>query len=268
MRDSLYGALGLTRIHPQAIVDPQARLAEDVEVGPFTVIEADVEIGEGTWIGPHAVLKGPMRIGRNNRIYQFAALGEAPQHKGYQGEPTELRIGDSNTIREFVTCHRGTAQGRGETRIGHDNWLMAYCHIAHDCWLGDNLLFANSASLAGHVDVGNHATLGGFALVHQFCRIGAYAFCGFGSGINRDVLPFVTVSGQMAVPHGINSVGLRRHGFSNERIRAIKRAYRLIYRQGLRLDEARDALSHELGDSIDVQGMVDFIDSSQRGLVR
>jgi len=258
----------LSRVHPNALVDPKARLGEDVEVGPFSVIGADVEIDEGTRIGPHAVIQGPTRIGRDNRIYQFAALGEAPQHKGYQGEPTELVIGDGNTIREFVTCHRGTAQGRGETRIGDHNWLMAYCHIAHDCRLGDHLLFANSASLAGHVDVGDHATLGGFALVHQFCRIGPYAFCGFGSGINRDVPPFVTVSGQMAVPHGINSVGLRRHGFSRERIRDIKRAYRMIYRQGLRLDDARDALCQQLGHSADVQGMVEFIDSSQRGLLR
>ncbi len=239
-----------------------------MEVGPFTVIGPDVEIDEGTWIGPHAVIKGPTRIGRDNRIHQFAAIGEAPQHKGYRGEPTELVIGDGNTIREFVTLHRGTAQGRGRTRIGNNNWLMAYCHIAHDCDLGNDLLFANSASLAGHVDVGDHATLGGFALVHQFCRIGAYAFCGFGSGINRDVPPFVTVSGQMAVPHGINSVGLRRQGFSAERVRAIKRAYRIIYRRGMRLEEARDTLCEELGDSRDVQSLVAFIDSSQRGLLR
>ncbi len=258
----------MSRVHPQAEVDPGARLGEDVEVGAFSVIGPDVEIDEGTWIGPHAVLRGPTRIGRNNRIYQFAAVGEAPQHKGYKGEPTELVIGDGNTIREFVTLHRGTAQGRGETRIGNHNWLMAYCHIAHDCRLGDDLLFANSASLAGHVDVGDHATLGGFTLVHQFCRIGAYAFCGFGSGINRDVLPFVTVAGQMAVPRGINSVGLRRHGFSEERIRAIKRAYRLIYRQGLRLDDAREALCQQLGEAEEVRRMVDFIDQSQRGIVR
>ncbi|MFP4647937.1 MAG: acyl-ACP--UDP-N-acetylglucosamine O-acyltransferase [Halorhodospira sp.] len=258
----------MSPLHPQALVDPQARLADDVEVGPFTVIGPDVEIEAGTWIGPHVVIKGPTRIGRNNRIYQFAALGEAPQHKGYQGEPTELVIGDGNTLREFVTCHRGTAQGRGETRIGHNNWLMAYCHIAHDCRLGDDLLFANSASLAGHVEVGDHATLGGFALVHQFCRIGAYAFCGFGSAINRDVPPFVTVSGQMAVPHGVNTVGLRRHGFTSERVRAIKRAYRLIYRRGLRLEEAREALSRDFSDWPDVQALVAFIDESQRGLVR
>jgi len=258
----------LTQVHPQALVDPQARLADDVEVGPFTVIGPEVEVGSGTWIGPHAVIQGPARIGRDNRIYQFAALGEAPQHKGYQGEPTELIIGDGNTIREFVTCHRGTSQGRGETRIGDHNWLMAYCHVAHDCRLGNGLLFANSASLGGHVDVGDYATLGGFALVHQFCRIGPYAFGGFGSGINRDVPPFVTVSGQMAAPHGINTVGLRRQGFSADRIRAIKRAYRIIYRQGLRLEEAREALCRELGDWPDVQAMVGFIDGSQRGLVR
>lgn len=268
MRDPLHGALGLSRVHPQAVVDPQAKLGEDVEVGAFTVIGPDVEIDEGTWIGPHAVLQGPTRIGRNNRIYQFAALGEAPQHKGYQGEPTRLLIGDGNTIREFVTCHRGTVQGRGETRIGSGNWLMAYCHVAHDCLLGDDLLFANSASLAGHVDVGDHATLGGFALIHQFCRIGAYAFCGFGSGINRDVPPFVTVSGQMAVPYGVNTVGLRRHGFTPERIQAVKRAYRMLYRQGLRLEEARERMAEQLADSEDVQRLVAFIDSTQRGLVR
>ncbi len=258
----------MSRVHPQAVIDPKARLGEDVEVGAFTVIGPDVEIDEGTWIGPHVVINGPTRIGRDNRIYQFAALGEAPQHKGYQGEPTRLIIGDGNTIREFVTCHRGTAQGREETRIGDDNWLMAYCHIAHDCILGSHTLFANSASLAGHVDVGDHATLGGFALVHQFCRIGEYAFCGFGSGINRDVPPYVTVSGQMAVPHGINKVGLRRHGFSPERIRNIKRAYRIIYRMGLRLEEARGQLLAEMGDDADVRGMAEFIGASQRGLLR
>ncbi|MCG5530700.1 acyl-ACP--UDP-N-acetylglucosamine O-acyltransferase [Halorhodospira halochloris] len=258
----------MTKVHPQALVDPKASLAEDVEVGPFTVIGPGVEIDSGTWVGPHAVLRGPLQIGRDNRIYQFAALGEAPQHKGYKDEPTLLKIGHGNTIREFVTCHRGTAQGRGETRIGDNNWLMAYCHIAHDCSLGDNLLFANSASLAGHVDVGDNATLGGFALVHQFCRVGSYAFCGFGSGINRDVPPFVTVSGQMAVPRGVNSVGLRRHGFSAERITAIKRAYKILYRRGLRLEDARDALSDQLSDSADVRQMVDFIDSSKRGLLR
>ncbi|MBK1735083.1 acyl-[acyl-carrier-protein]--UDP-N-acetylglucosamine O-acyltransferase [Halorhodospira abdelmalekii] len=258
----------MSRVHPQASVDPKAALGEDVEVGPFTVIGPDVEIDEGTWIGPHVVLRGPLQIGRDNRIYQFAALGEAPQHKGYKGEPTRLIIGDGNTIREFVTCHRGTVQGRGETRIGDHNWLMAYCHIAHDCTLGNHLLFANSASLAGHVDVGDYATLGGFALVHQFCRIGSYAFCGFGSGINRDVPPFVTVSGQMAVPRGINSVGLRRHGFEDRRIRAIKQAYRVLYRQGLRLEDARDQIAEQFADSQEVQQMVHFIDESKRGLLR
>lgn len=258
----------MSGVHPQALVDPGASLADDVEVGPFTVIGPDVEVDSGTWIGPHVILRGPMRIGRDNRIYQFAALGEAPQHKGYQGEPTLLSIGNGNTIREFVTCHRGTAQGRWETRIGDNNWLMAYCHIAHDCHLGNNLLFANSASLAGHVDVGDNATLGGFALIHQFCRIGSYAFCGFGSAINRDVPPFVTVAGQMAVPRGINSVGLRRHGFSAERIKAIKRAYRILYRQGLRLEDARDVLCEQLAEFKDVKQMVDFIDVSKRGLLR
>lgn len=255
-------------VDPRAVVDPGARLGEGVSVGPFSIIGPDVEIGEGTWIGPHVVIQGPTRIGGNNRIYQFAALGEAPQHKGYAGEPTPLIIGDGNTIREFVTCHRGTAQGRGETRVGDGNWLMAYSHIAHDCVLGSHTLFANSASLAGHVDVGDHATLGGFALVHQFCRIGAYAFCGFGSGINRDVPPFVTVSGQMAQPHGINAVGLKRHGFSRQRIRAIKRAYRTIYRAGLRLEEAQEALEAPAQESEDVRALVDFLAGSQRGLLR
>lgn len=255
-------------VDPRAVVDPAARIGERVQVGPYTIIGADVEIGDDTWIGPHVVLQGPTRMGRDNRIYQFAALGEAPQHKGYHGEPTPLILGEGNTIREFVTCHRGTAQGRGETRIGDGNWLMAYSHIAHDCVLGSHTLFANSASLAGHVDVGDHATLGGFALVHQFCRIGAYAFCGFGSGINRDVPPFVTVSGQMAQPHGINAVGLKRHGFTRERIRAIKRAYRTIYRAGLRLEEAQEALADSAVQSEDVRQLVTFLENSRRGLLR
>ncbi|RFA34853.1 acyl-ACP--UDP-N-acetylglucosamine O-acyltransferase [Alkalilimnicola ehrlichii] len=255
-------------IDPRAVIDPKAKLGANVSVGPFSVIGADVEIGDDTWIGPHAVVQGPTRIGRENRIYQFASIGEAPQDKKYQGEPTVLEVGDRNLFREGVTVHRGTVQGGGVTRIGNDNWIMAYCHIAHDCIVGNNTTFSNSASLAGHVIVGDHAILGGFSLVHQFCRIGAYSFSGFGSAINRDVPPYVMVSGQMAAPHGINSEGLRRHGKSAEVIRALKRAYKTLYKSGLRLEQAKSSLRDMAGDTEEVSLLVEFLEQSERGIVR
>ncbi len=255
-------------IDPRAAIDPGARLGANVTVGPFAVIGADVEIGDGCWIGPHAVVQGPSRIGRENRIFQFASIGEAPQDKKYAGEPTVLEVGDRNLFREGVTVHRGTVQGGGVTRIGDDNWIMAYCHIAHDCLVGNNTTFSNSASLAGHVVVDDHVILGGFSLVHQFCRIGAHAFSGFGSVINRDVPPYLMVSGQMAVPHGINVEGLRRHGMTADAILALKRAYKLIYRSGLRLEEARQALRELAQESPEVEPMLRFLADSERGIIR
>lgn len=258
----------MSGIDPRAVIDPSAKLGTNVSIGPFAVIGADVEIGDGTWIGPHAVVEGPTRIGRDNRIYQFASIGAAPQDKKYAGEPTLLEIGDRNLFREFTTINRGTVQGGGVTRIGNDNWIMAYCHVAHDCLVGNHTIFSNSASLAGHVVVDDYAILGGFSLVHQFCRIGAYSFSAFGSAINRDVPPYVTVSGRMAEPHGINSEGLRRHGLDTDAIRAIKKGYKLLYKSGLRLEEAKAALAELAAEAPAVALFCDFLDKSERGIVR
>jgi UDP-N-acetylglucosamine acyltransferase len=255
-------------IHPSALVDPSARIGSGVSIGPFSVIGANVEIGEGTRIGPHVVIDGPTRIGRDNHIYAFGALGGDPQDKKFHGEQSELVIGDRNTIREFVTFNRGTADDAGVTRIGDDNWLMAYVHIAHDCVVGNKTIFANASSLAGHVTVEDYVILGGFTLVHQFCKIGAHAFTSMGSVINRDVPPFVTVAGKYAEPHGINSEGLKRRGFDKDRIMSIKRAYRTLYKSGLPLAEARAQLAEAAKDAPDVKLMLEFIDRSERSLVR
>ncbi|HWU53464.1 MAG TPA: acyl-ACP--UDP-N-acetylglucosamine O-acyltransferase [Tahibacter sp.] len=255
-------------IHPTAVIDPAARLGSNVSVGAYSVIGADVEIGDETWIGPHVVIEGPTRIGRENRIWQFASIGAAPQDKKFHGERSMLEIGDRNVIREFVTFNRGTEDGGGVTRIGNDNWLMAYVHLAHDCIVGNNVIFANAASLAGHVTVDDWVILGGFTLVHQFCQIGAHAFTSMGSIINRDVPPYVTVAGSFAEPKGINSEGLKRRGFDSERILSIRRAYKTLYKSGLPLAEAREELARASSDAPDVRLMLDFIDRSQRSLVR
>jgi UDP-N-acetylglucosamine acyltransferase len=255
-------------IHPSAVIDPSARIGKDVSIGAFCVIGAHVEIGDGTRIGPHVVIDGPTRIGVENQIHAFAALGGDPQDKKFHGERSELVIGDRNTIREFVTFNRGTADDEGVTRIGDDNWIMAYVHIAHDCIVGNRTIFANASSLAGHVTVEDYVILGGFTLVHQFCKIGAHAFTSMGSVINRDVPPFVTVAGKYAEPHGINSEGLKRRGFDKERIMSIKRAYRTLYKSGLPLAEARVQLAEAAKDAPDVRLMLEFIDRSERSLVR
>jgi UDP-N-acetylglucosamine acyltransferase len=255
-------------IHPSAVIDPSARIGSNVSIGPFCVIGAEVDIGEGTWIGPHVVIDGPTRIGRDNRIHAFNALGGAPQDKKYAGQPTELVIGDRNTIREYCTFNRGTMEDAGVTRIGNDNWIMAYVHIAHDVVVGDHVIFANAASLAGHCRVDDYAILGGFSLIHQFCQVGAHAFTAMGSVVNRDVPPFVTVAGSYAAPHGINSEGLKRRGYDRTRIAAIKRAYRTLYKSGLPLAEARAQLAEAATSAPDVALMLDFIDRSQRSLVR
>lgn len=255
-------------IHATAIVDPAARLGKNVEIGAYSIIGAEVEIGDDTWIGPHVVIEGPTRIGRENRIFQFASIGAIAQDKKFHGENARLEIGDRNLIREFVTFNRGTADGGGVTSIGSDNWLMAYVHIAHDCAVGDHVIFANAASLAGHVCVDDWAILGGFTLVHQFCQIGAHAFTAMGAIVNRDVPPYVTVAGSFAEPKGINSEGLRRRGYSRERIVAIKRAYKTLYLSGLPLADARMQLADAAGDSPDLKLLIDFISRSQRSLVR
>jgi UDP-N-acetylglucosamine acyltransferase len=255
-------------IHPSALVDPDARIEAGVSIGPFSVIGAQVEIGAGSVIGPHVVIDGPTRIGRDNRIFQFASVGAAPQDKKYAGEPTVLEIGDGNTIREFVSIHRGTVQDGGATRIGDHNWIMAYVHIAHDCRVGNHTILANAASLAGHVRIDDYVILGGFSLIHQFCQVGAHAFTSMGSIINRDVPPFVTVAGNFAEPKGINSEGLRRRGFDAARITAIKRAYKTLYKSSLPLADARAQLAEAADDAPDLRLLLDFIDRSERSLIR
>ena len=255
-------------IHPTAVISAEARIHPSVRIGPYTVIEGEVEIGEGTEIGPHCVITGPTRIGRNNRIYSHAALGGDPQDKKFRGERCELVIGDGNTIREFTTFSRGTGDGGGVTRMGDGNWIMAYVHIAHDCVIGDHTIFANNASLAGHAEVGDWAILGGFSGAHQFCKIGAHAFVGMGSLVNADVPPFVMTSTQYAEPRTINAEGLKRRGFGPDRIRAIKNAYRTLYMAGKPLEEAKAELRAMAAESDDVKLMLDFIEASNRGILR
>ncbi len=255
-------------IHPTAIIHPGARLAEGVSVGAYSLIGEHVEIGAGTRIGPHVVIEGHTRIGRDNEIFQFCSIGAQPQDKKYDAEPTRLEIGDRNTIREFCSFNVGTSQDAYVTRIGNDNWVMAYVHVAHDCVVGDHVIFANNATLAGHVHVGDWAILGGFTGVHQFVRVGAHSFCGVGTVLLQDLPPFVTVSGNPAKPHGINSEGLKRRGYSAEAIAAIKRAYRTLYRAGLTLAEARAQIDELARQQPELDLFASFIADSGRGLVR
>ena len=255
-------------IHPTAIIEPGARLAAGVSVGAYSLIGAQVEIGAGSLIGPHVVLSGRTRIGRNTRIWQFSSIGEPPQDKKYAGEDTAVEIGDGNTIREYVTINRGTAGDAGVTRVGDDNWIMAYVHFAHDCQIGSHTIFANACELAGHVRVGDWAILGATTLVHQFVQIGAHSFTGMGTYLDRDLPPFVRAAGNMAQPYGINSVGLRRRGFAAGTIEALKRAYRTIYRSGLGQDEARSELESQARDCAEVRLVLDFLNASKRGYIR
>jgi UDP-N-acetylglucosamine acyltransferase len=236
----------MARIHPSAVVDAGAELAADVEVGPYAVIGPQVVGGEGTTVGPHAVIEGPTRIGRHNRIHAHATLGGAPQDKKYRGEPTRLEVGDGNTFRECVTVNRGTVQDGGVTRIGHDNWVMAYVHIAHDCLVGDHTILANTTNLAGHVQIGDWVILGGCSQVHQFCKIGAHAMTGVSTVVLHDIPPFVMASGNTAQAHGMNTEGLRRRGFSAPSLAALRQAYKTLYRSGLTLQQAREALSEQV----------------------
>ena len=258
----------MTAVHPTAIVHPDARIAANVEIGPHCVVGPLVEIGEGSWIGASVVLDGRTRIGKRNRIFHFASIGAPPQDKKYAGEDTAVEIGDGNTIREYVTINRGTALDAGVTRVGDDNWIMAYVHFAHDCQIGSKTIFANACQLAGHVKVGDWAIFGATTLVHQHVRIGAHAFTGMGTYLDRDLPPYVMAAGNMAKPFGINSEGLRRRGFSPDSINALKRAYRTLYRSGLGIEEATRELQAQTQACADVALITAFLAGSKRGIIR
>ena len=258
----------MTTIHPQALVDSKAELAEDVQVGPFAIIGPEVKIGAGTVVGPHAILKGPTTIGMRNRIFQFASVGEDCQDKKYKGESTELVIGDDNIIREGVTLHRGTFQDRGVTHIGSNNLFMCYVHVAHDCVVGDNIVMANNTAIAGHVHIGNGAILGGGTLVHQFCRIGQFAMTAAGTVVLQDIPAFVTCSGNRAEAHGMNIEGMRRRGVDSDVINRLREAYKTVYRRGLTLDQAITELDQNNAGCAEVDAFLDSLKSSQRGIVR
>lgn len=255
-------------IHETAIIDSNANLAEDVEVGPYSIIGSSVTIGSGTVIGPHVVIKGTTEIGKNNQIYQFSSIGGDPQDKKYAGEDTQLIIGSNNVIRENCTISRGTAQGGGVTKIGNDNWIMAYVHIAHDCLVGDHTIFANAATLAGHVTIEDYAILGGFSNIHQFCRVGAHSFLAMSSIVAMDVPPFVMAAGHNAVPHGINSEGLKRRGFSKEALQAIRKAYKIIYKSSMKLKDARDEVLEIAKKHPELEILGTFLGTSERGIIR
>jgi UDP-N-acetylglucosamine acyltransferase len=262
----------MLRIHPTAIVDPNAELDDSVEVGAYSIIGPYVKIGARTKIGPHVVIEGHTTIGCDNTFFQFSSIGGAPQDKKYAGEATRLEIGDRNLIREFCTFNVGTVQDGGVTRLGNDNWIMAYVHLAHDCQVGNSTIFANNASLAGHVEVGDWVILGGFSGVHQFCKIGAHAMLGMNTSLTQDVPPFVILNGNPAAAHGVNVEGLKRRGFTREQINAVRNAYKLIYKSGLTLDEAKAALATAEADAPDsaphLRAMREFLDSTTRGIVR
>ena len=255
-------------IHPTAIIADSAVIADDVEIGPYTVVGDNVEIGAGCRLDSHVVINGPTRIGENNHIYQFSSIGDDPQDKKYRDEPTRLEIGNGNTIREFCTISRGTIQDRGVTSIGDDNWIMAYVHIAHDCDVGSHCIFANNATLAGHVRVGDYAIFAGFTGAHQFCHVGAHAFLGMYAGTSRDVPAYTMVGGQPAAPKGINSEGLKRRGFSADQLRNIKNAYRVVYRRGLKLDEAIRELEGVVAEQPELAIFIESLKMSERGILR
>jgi UDP-N-acetylglucosamine acyltransferase len=260
-------------IHPTALVDARAELDPSVSVGPYSVIGPQVRIGAGSRIASHVVIEGDTTIGRDNVIYQFCSLGAAPQDKKYRGEPTRLEIGDRNTIREYCSLNLGTAQDAGVTRLGDDNWILAYVHIAHDCQVGSNTIFSNNATLAGHVHVGDWVIMSGFAAVHQFCKIGEHAFVGMNASLSQDVPPFILAAGTPIAARGLNVEGLKRRGFTADDIAALRRAYKLIYKSGLTLDEARSALAQQEAElegkaAVHVASMRAFLDSASRGIVR
>ena len=255
-------------IHPTAIIEPGARLGANVSVGAFSLIGARVEVGEGTWIGPHVVVEGRTRIGRNNRIYQFASIGAPPQDMKYKDEDTAVEIGDGNTLREYVTVNRGTWDDARVTRVGNHNWIMAYVHFGHDCQVGSNTIIASYTGLAGHAHIEDWATLGGATLVHQFVRVGAYSFTGMGTALDRDLPPYVRAAGDRAQPYGINTIGLRRRGFSPAALEALKRAYKTVYRAGLGQEEIRRELEVQAKACAEVARLLDFLNASTRGYIR
>ncbi|MEM8513786.1 UDP-N-acetylglucosamine acyltransferase [Massilia sp. MP_M2] len=262
----------MSKIHPTAIVDPQAQLDSSVEVGAYSIVGPNVRIDAGTVIGPHVVIDGHTTIGKDNKFFQFCSIGAAPQDKKWQGEPTRLEVGDRNTVREFVSFNLGTVQDEGVTRLGHDNWISAYVHLAHDCQVGNNTIFSNNAQLAGHVHVGDWAILSGFVGVHQFCKIGAHAFIGMYTSLTQDVPPYVLVSGNPAGARGVNLEGLKRRGYTREQLDGIRSAYKLLYRNGLTLEESKTALQAEEerlpAAADDIRLLRDFLGTASRGIVR
>ena len=260
--------MSAVKIHPTAIIDASAELDSSVEIGPYSIIGANVKIDAGTRVAGHVIINGPTTIGKNNHIFQYSSLGEAPQDKKYKDEPTLLEIGDNNTIREFCTFNRGTIQDKGTTKIGSDNWIMAYVHIAHDCEIGNHTILANNSSLAGHVNIDDYAILGGFTLIHQFCKVGSHVITAVGSVVFKDIPPYVTAAGYDAKPHGINAEGLKRRGFSPESILQIKRAYKALYRNSLTLEEAKIELAAMQATTPEIGLLTDFLNASTRGIVR
>ena len=258
----------MAHVHPSAVVAEGAKLAPDAEVGPYCVIGSDVELGAGVRLQSHIVVDGRTRIGEGTQIFPFASIGQQPQDKKYAGEPTRLEIGDYNTIREFCTLNLGTAQDVGVTRLGNHNWVMAYVHIAHDCQIGNHTIFANNTQLAGHVVIDDYAILGGFTGVHQFCQIGAHVMTGVGTVVLQDIPPYVTASGNPVAPHGINSEGLKRRGFSGDAVMAIKRAYKTLYKSGLSLEQAKEAILQQADTHPELHALADFLSRSERGIVR
>ena len=258
----------MSHIHATALVDPAAQIADDAEIGPFSIIGPKVTIGPGSWIGSHVVVTGRTTIGENTRIFHHTSMGEEPQDKKYDGEDTELIIGDNTTIRELCTFSRGTIQGGGKTIVGNNNWIMACVHIAHDCILGDNIIMANNASLAGHVTVGDWAILSGYSLIHQFCTVGEHSFTSFASHVNQSIPPYVTVSGEKAKAKGVNSEGLKRRGYSSEQIQMVRRAYKVLYRSGLRLEQAKEKLAEMAIDHEEVKPWIEFLETTEKSFIR
>ena len=255
-------------IDPRAVIDARAEIAADVEIGPYSIIGAEVSIAQGCHIGPHVVIRGPTRLGANNRVFQFASIGDAPQDKKYKGEPTRLEIGAGNTFREYCTVNRGTTHDKGVTRIGDDNWFMAYTHVAHDCQVGSHCVLANFATLGGHVELGDWVIMAGFSGVHQFCKIGAHCFVGNNAAVTRDVPPYLMVTGQPAEPHSVNAEGLKRRGFSSEQIRNIRNAFKILYRSELKLAAATEQLRALAASQPELVPFVEFLATATRSIVR